>query len=321
VTPRRPFSRLAERAVGALCFERRRVDAALVARLRSDASVRASCPRGNETAPAPIVDPLWEANRDELRGLLATGDPAGFLRWPPVRRTMVKRNHGPVVLEWRWMRRRSDWPRWRAALRETTLGHPRPFPRMPTTSGNALHLAYHLRRFEDATGVRPETATFILEFGGGYGGTCRLLHRLGFRGTYAIFDLPEVSALQRFYLAHAGLAVRRWEDTPAEGPGVATLSNLEALPRLIAARPAGPTLFIATWSLGETPMSLRDPVLAAVAGFDAFLFGYSARFGDTDNRAMFGRWRATLPGHVWRELALPHLGKAEFYLFGARASA
>ncbi len=309
---RRPLSYLAELAVATLCFERRSVDPGLLTQLRTDAAGLAA---GVSTV---IADALWEAKRAELRRLLATGEAGRFMRWPPVRTTMVKRGHWPVTLELRHMRRRADWPRWRRALREMTLGRPRPFPRLPTTSANALHLAYHLCRFEEATGVRPETATFVLEFGGGYGGMCRMLHRLGFRGTYAIFDLPEVTALQRFYLGHARLPVRHWAGEPIRGPGIVTLSALDDLPRVVGARPSGTMLFVATWSLGETPLGLRKPVLAAVADFDAFLLGYTSLFADIDNRAVFASWRTGLPDHTWHELPLPHLGKAEFYLFGAR---
>src|SRR5712692_9997484 len=313
---RRPLSYLAEIAVGALCFERRAADPRLVAKLRADAAELS--PTSSRGGDGIVADTLWQAKRAELRHLLTTSDPRRFMRWPPVRTTMVKRGHRPVVVELRHMRRRADWrARWRPALQEMTLGRPRPFPRLPTTSANALHLAYHLCRFEEATGVRPETATFVLEFGGGYGGMCRLLHRLGFRGVYAIFDLPEVGALQRFYLSHARLPVCSW---PGNGlrDGVVTISALDDLRRVVAARSRGTALFIATWSLGETPAILREPVLSSVSDFDAFLLGYSSRFADIDNRAAFARWQTGLPGRAWQDLSLPHLGKAEWYLFGAR---
>lgn len=309
----RPLSYLAEIAVGALCFEHRAADPVLVAKLRADIAQFA------DAAGGTAADTLWETKRADLRDLLAKADPARFMRWPPVRTTMVKRGHRPVTVELRHMRRRPDWSiRWRPALRELTLGRPRPFPRLPTTSGNSLHLAYHLCRFEEATGVRPETVTFVLEFGGGYGGMCRLLHRLGFRGVYAIFDLPEVSALQRFYLSHANVPVGTWAGNGFRD-GVVTISVLDDLPRVIAMRPPGSALFIATWSLGETPATPREALFSAVSHFDAFLLGYTARFGDIDNRAAFARWQTGLPDRVWQELPLPHLGKAEWYLFGARA--
>jgi hypothetical protein len=309
---RRPLSRLAALAVGALCFQRRPADPALVARLRRDAALAVAPQAGNGI----VADPLWDAKRRELRHFLAAENPDRFMRWPPVRTTMVKRGHRPVSVELRHMRRRADWrTRWRPALQEMTLGAPRPFPRLPTSSANALHLAYHLCRFEEVTGIRADATTFVLEFGGGYGGLCRLVHRLGFRGRYVIFDLPELGALQRFYLGHVPIPV----GTRADGQphaGVVTVSALDDLARVLETRPPGSGLFIATWSLGETPLALRDQVFSLVTGFDAFLLGYTTRFADIDNRVAFERWQHGLPGLAWKELALPHLGKAEWHLFG-----
>ena len=48
----------------------------------------------------------------------------------------------------------------------------------------------------------------IVEFGGGYGSMCRLLHKLGFSGQYFIYDLPEFVALQRYFLKSIGMPVR-----------------------------------------------------------------------------------------------------------------
>jgi len=310
---RRPLSRLAALAVGAVCFQRRPVDPDLVAQLRMDAALAGKPRVGNDI----VADTLWEAKRRELRHFLAAENPDSFMRWPPVRTTMVKRGHRPVSVELRHMRRRADWrTRWRPAVQEMTLGGPRPFPRLPTTSANALHLAYHLCRFEEVTGIRADATTFVLEFGGGYGGLCRLVHRLGFRGRYVIFDLPELGALQRFYLGHAPVPVSTPDDARPQA-GVVTVSAVDELATILKTRPPGIGLFIATWSLGEVPLALRDRVFPLVTGFDAFLLGYTARFADIDNRVAFERWRHRLPGLAWTELALPHLGKADWYLFGA----
>ena len=79
--------------------------------------------------------------------------------------------------------------------------------------------AYHLCRFEEATGRPLASMPLIVEFGGGYGRLCQLAHDLGFRGTYVIFDLPEVAVLQRFYLRHVGIEVSESGETawPASG--------------------------------------------------------------------------------------------------------
>lgn len=311
---RRPVSYLAERVVGHLLFERHRTDPALVRGLREDAAaLEARAARDTTTAV-----PIWERLRTEVRTLMRTGDAERFLRWPPVRVSMVRRGRRSAAFELAQLRARPDWrTRWRAAMRESTLGHPRPFHLMPSTSGTVIRAAYHLARFEEATGCRIPDARIVVEFGGGYGTLCRLVHRLGFHGTYVVFDLPEGAALQRFYLGHQGLAIAA-ADAVLPERGVLTTTDPERLGALLRGRPPGAAAFIAPWSLGESPVELRARVLPAVEDFDAFLIGYKAEFFDIDNRAWFSAWRARLLGHEWHDVPLTHLAKPERYLFGAR---
>lgn len=311
VSPRRPFSHILEDGIAGLLFRRVRNQARLVQDLRAEASRLED--RG------VIAAEIWDAKRKRLRDLLVEGDPSGFLRWDVVRSTMVKRGRAPVAHELRHLRRRPDWRlRWRPALRESTAGRPRPFHLYPKSSGNLIHQAYHLCRFEEVTGLSLPTLPYVVEFGGGYGSLCRLFHQMGFAGTYVIFDLPEVSALQRFFLKTLGIPALTVRDVRGPVSGAVTISDLDDLTRILRARPPGPAAFVAQWSLGEVPVALRRLVLPAVAGFDAYLLGYTEWFEGIDNRAFFKEWRATLAGHAWHDVPLPHLHKAEWYLFGVK---
>lgn len=266
-----------------------------------------------------VID-LWDRLLKDLRGQLATGDPAEFLHWPVVERTMVVRRHGRVVEALAHLRARADWrTRWRQAVRETTLGRPRPLPRCPWSSANAIFQAYHLCRFEEVTGRSLASMSLIVEFGGGYGRGCQLVHDLGFRGTYVIFDLPEVAVLQRFYLRHVGIPVIESRDARTPARGVATVVEVADLQALLRARPPGETAFVAVGSLSEAPIALREKLLAEVASFDAFLVFYAAQHDGLDNRAYFQRWRTTLPDHIWHDVETPPaFGKASAFLFGHR---
>lgn len=229
------------------------------------------------------------------------------------------RRHGRVAGALAHLRARHDWRRrWRGAVRETTLGRPRPLPRCPWSSANAIFQAYHLCRFEEVTGRSLASMPLIVEFGGGYGRGCKLVHDLGFRGTYVIFDLPEVAVLQRFYLRHLGIPVT--DARPAGWParGVVTVVEVADLQALLRARPPGEAAFVAIGSLSEAPIALRDTLLAQVASFDAFLVFYSAQHDALDNRAYFARWRTALPNHDWHDIDTPQFGKSSAYLIGRR---
>ena len=311
VRPRRPLSWFAERLTERLLFEPRRAEAAFVRRLRADMPAL----EGGSAADAAS---LWDHLRAEIRRLVRTKDPERFLQWPPVRASIVRRSRARVAAELRHLRGRADWAaRWRPALREMTLGAPRPFSLMPSSSGTLIHQAYHLCRFEEATGRPVDRERLVVEFGGGYGAMCWVMHRLGFRGTYVIVDLPEVSALQRFYLRHTGLEVVD-ADNGLPAHGVVTTSDLGRLTSLLGERPPGAAAFLAAWALSESPVSLRDRVRASVADFDDFLIGYTERCLDVDNRAYFADWRARLPDRRWYDVPVPQLREADWHLFGTR---
>ena len=270
-----------------------------VAQLRSDIQRLPVLPESDSPAEAN-----WLAYRRRFRQDVRTRDPRRFLRWP-VMHPMYKRD-APYLGAWfAYLRARPDWPsRWRLALRESAVGDPRPFVEDWSTSGNLVSQAYHACRFEDVTGVRLSDADVILEFGGGYGALCRLLFALGFRGSYAIYDFPEFTALQRFYLRAHGLG------------SVVTLSTLDELDRWLGGSRSGRAAMVALWSLSETPLSLREAVITRMTAFSDFAFGYQPRFGEIDNAAWFGALRARIDVD-WHDAPLASHASAR-HLFGTR---
>ena len=150
--------------------------------------------------------------------------------------------------------------------------------------------------------------------GGGYGSLCRLIYGLGFRGRYLIFDLPEFSALQRFFLTSIGILVGN--DRESESIGVRLISNPQSLSRHIEGK-RSPSLFIATWSLSETPIAFRERFLSAIGQFDAYLIAYQPSFGTVNNIISFSKWIATKAEIEWRDWAIPHI-RGSRYLVGLR---
>ena len=308
---RRPFSRLAERAVGSLLFRNVRLQPRLVEQMRREAAALGA-------SFADVID-VWADLRRRVHHSLIHGDPAEFLRWPPVEQSMVKRSHQRARPELLHLRKRPDWRRrWRSAVREATIGRPRPLPRCPWSSANTIYQAYHACRFEEATGRSLASMRTIVEFGGGYGRFCHLAHDLGFTGTYVIFDLPEVAVLQRFYLRHVGLTVSEAREATWPARGVVTVVDPNELTALLRQRPCGEAAFVAISSLSEAPLALRDTALAAVTSFDAFLIHYAAAHDALDNRAYFSGWRPALADYHWSDAEIPHLEKSTSYLFGYR---
>jgi hypothetical protein len=294
---------------------RRSADDADIATLRSSI---ASLPA--LAAPRSEAEAIWLAYRERFRQDVLARNPRRFLRWPVIR--PMYRRDAPYIGQWLdYLRAHPEWQsRWQSAVRESAVGDPRPYYAYWPSSGNLLSQAYHLCRFEDVTGARLADVQFLLEFGGGYGALCRVLRALGFRGTYAIFDFPEFSALQRFYLRAHGLPAAAWPRREPGRPDIVTLSTLGELDELLESQSPDRAAFVALWSLSEAPLPLRDAVMTRVAAFDMFAVGYQARFGDVDNMAWFRMWHTRPEAHdiEWHDLPLQQQVGSVRHLFGAR---
>jgi putative sugar O-methyltransferase len=280
-------------------------------------SIRELPPLSPETSETSAQG-IWTRNRLAIRERILNDDPRRFLNWEVIKNTMFFSNTPYITPAFDSLRRSEQWEsRWRAAVRESKVGLPLKFPGYEESSGNLIHQVYNLSQFEAHSGRTIEDFKAIVEFGGGYGSTCRVAHQLGFNGTYFIFDLPELSALQRFYLKLNGVQVADAGRNAEATEGVICLSSIPELESALAERAID--LFIANWSLSETPLELRREFLPLVANAGAFLIGYQDKFGEVDNREFFAEWSERQPDVAWTNVRIEHL-PANNYLIGTRSS-
>lgn len=176
---------------------------------------------------------FWATRQAGLR-LNALREPIEqFLTWPGVVGTMFVAQPEYVQPEWDELQD-ADAGRWG----RVTAGE---YGGAPNT--NLIHQAYHLHQWERASGRNVAALDSIIEVGGGYGALAVVARRAGFVGQYTIYDLPEVSLLQRFYLAQMGAAA-------------------ECL-----SRPTGPLaadLFVALFSMSEMSLAQQAPYLTGL---------------------------------------------------------
>jgi hypothetical protein len=274
-----------------------------------------------DTTDALPTQAAWSDHMNRLKMLALHQDPRNFLRWDVVTRTMFVVFASYVSKELKHLQRLPDWKsRWRKAIRESPAGHPIPYILYPASSCNLIHHAYHVAQFEDKADTRVQDLDHVLEFGGGYGGMCRLFYNLGFHGRYIILDLPGFSALQLYFLKSLGLPVRSTDERPETESGIVCLSDLRQLGDLLP-RKMGPgkSLFLATWSVSEAPISVRNEVLPLLSEFRSFLIAYQDRFGEVDNVEFFDRWKASLKDVSWRTWGIEH-SPGNYYLVGTTLS-
>ncbi len=250
--------------------------------------------------------PFWRDTCEALARHAEEEDPRFFMRWPPIKSTMVNGTTAFSVDAYRRLRRTGDWKAvWKAGITHQPYGHGPPFLPYPRTNANTVMHAAHLLHFQSTTGRNWLAHDTIAEFGGGYGSMCRLAADLGFAGDYAIFDLPPIHALQRYYLTlHETIPRRSVLLTPS-------LSDV--------ARAMGPrSALMSTWALSEMPMPLREEIAALLhdTRVCSALFAYQRSFEGIDNVAWFADLAArTADQWDWR---LTRIDVNSDYLVGTR---
>jgi hypothetical protein len=289
----------------------------LVERLRKEVDVLQPASPGIPSE----ADEFWSTNQERVRRLVQEDDPRRFLRWDVIVKTMFIGDAPYVLKELSHLKAHTNWKEcWHSAIKESVVGHPKRFILYPCSSGNLIHHAYHLARFEQATGLEMRNMNYIVEIGGGYGSMCRLIHKLGFTGSYVILDLPEFSAIQRFYLNSHGINTQEPGSSEDQPVSVWTVSTLSALLQILTKVTNKRGTLIATWSLSEISIAMRSAILQAVEAADAFLIAYQECYDEIDNVEFFGSWRKTLQDGIrWKEHHIDHL-PGNRYLFGVRTN-
>lgn len=271
-----------------------------------------------QTAGMPPSQAVWLDLTNQFRSLVLERNARKFLQWRLITQTMFPSRAPYISKELAYLRNRPDWrSRWKAAIREIPVGHPARYILYPASSRNLIHQAYHLALFEERSGIAVDKMDLLFEFGGGYGSMCCLVHRLGFRGSYVIFDLPAFSALQLYYLRTAGLSATAGSGDGGLSEGIACISNPKQLQRLLRdVSELGHSLFLALWSVSEVGLELRRKTAELVSGFKSFMIAYQDLFGEVDNKAAFADWQKSLPGVAWRSFPIQH-SPGNTYLIGS----
>jgi hypothetical protein len=260
----------------------------------------------------------WAGLAADITHSIKEGTADTFLRLPPVMKTVHPRirSRSPDYLRYLFASTRfsADIQR---ALTESPVGRPLVNPHYPLSSPLLMQHGYHLVRLLEATDLDLSKLRLVVDFGAGYGSFFRLLRNAGYRERYLIWDLPVMCALQRFYLRNV------FPTGPARQPP----GNLEWL---VSGDPSAdavsgycavhqPSLFIATWSLSETPLAVRERIAPALAGFSHVLCAYQRRFGAHDNVQYFQALEKSLPVFDWQHAECP-VFHDNFYLIGRRSS-
>lgn len=242
----------------------------------------------------PLGTASWENNRKEIRKNILRGNIANFLNWDVVKSTMI---YEPPCVEYKKVAKNSLLMR---SIKEISIGNPCPYYVNPSTSGNLVHHGYSLSMLLDQCKVGDFNK--IVELGGGYGSMCRLFRNMGYMKTYLIYDFPEFSALQEYYLNSIGT---NYTKNTMFTDYVEELDNKDKS-----------TLLVATWSLSEMPLDLRAKILANLK-FQYCIIAFQAEFDGIDNIEYFEKFKSKYPEVSFGLISIKHL-KGHYYLTGTR---
>ena len=241
----------------------------------------------------------WLHRRTAMRDHVANNDLREFLRWSTIQATMYV-GDGEIAVKEYFTLRIKDKERWDQAVQYNPIGSPHEMSMYPGIDPNLAHQAYHLMQLEQAMAVKVDEIETIVEFGGGYGAMCLICRRLGFRGKYIIYDLPEMSLLQEDYLDQQGVK-------PADFISTDNDHQIE---------PSGCDFLIACYSLSEVSADLRNSFLQSCKA-RAILIATQDRYGEYDLKKEFSRYFASCHGYSWwfkKNRFIP----GDFYIIGKR---
>jgi hypothetical protein len=260
-------------------------------------------------------DIAWINNKNLLRNLIIHENPFFFLDWDVIRSTMF---HDSQFVEFEFLKKSHYWDTIQEGLKESSVGNPPPYRYYPKSSGNLIHHMYSLINFLNFFKLNfSDISGEVFEFGGGYGSFCRLFYNLGFSGNYTIFDQPEFSVLQEFYLNSIfnEIPITLKEDSRYK-KSIILLSNHNDLIHLFSGNKKL-DIFIALWSLSECPIDFRSEILNDTCKPDYFVFGYQDKFGEIDNKKYFEDLIHQENGYIWITTPIKHL-PGNYYLYGKR---
>lgn len=276
-------------------------------------------PSITESEKMTETEKKWIDRQKKLRENVLIKDPRNFFSWEEIKYSMLGQ-YVPHELD--FLKKSTDWNTWKSALSEPefcerNISWDMPFTSRATVMGNAYKLAQLVVTHK----INLAEINTIFEFGGGYGSISRLCYRLGFKGTYVIFDLPEFSALQKYFLSSSDLPLNITH-TPSEKSEntVVLLSQIKQLEEQLKKTP--PDIFIATWSLSESPLSLRKIITGLIKNIKYYLIAYQEQFpiiNGIDNVTYFKEFQKNNSNIEWKTIPFK-LHPKDYFLIGKRVN-
>lgn len=235
----------------------------------------------------------WE---DNIKAIGQIKDFSKLCRLPVILKTMFVGNNSYIDKEYKWLVSNEDFTnKWKRLLIVNGYGNPERYTYLPETSGNTIHMVYHLAMWEHILKMSLHDVKTVYEFGGGFGNMAEIVNRYT-SAEITIHDFPECSRMQKDYLSHvAPSGIFKFVNAPVK-------SYYD--------------LFISTWAISECDIPIRETVEPIMAASKYILIAYAAVFHDVNNNDYFNKLRERLTTHSWEDILIPSMDGNHRYLFG-----
>lgn len=218
---------------------------------------------------------------DELLILFKKKHIRNFLRENFIQKMFFVHNRIFIFKELKALKQNKNWPFYKKLIKEDNIGNPVRYFLYPKSSGNRINHVFHLSILKDEMGINVKNIKNIFEFGAGYGCMARIFSKINRKIKYLCFDTFLVNVLQFYYLKHNNLDVGF-----DEGKNNFLLaSNIKKLDFFYKKNKN--YLFIANWSLSETPLKFRKNVTKFLINSKYILICFQENFENINNLRYF----------------------------------
>ena len=218
--------------------------------------------------------------------LLQDNNMSNFLREGFIQKMFFLHNRFFVYSELKELKKDNKWSLYKKLINEVSIGNPIRYFLYPKSSGNRINHVYHLSILLGEFNLNLKKIKKVFEFGGGYGCMARIFSRINPGIKYTCFDTQYVNLLQYYYLKHCNLDV-----------GFSSTNNFKlssSIKEIKKFSYNSKYLFIANWSLSETPIQFRSNFNSLIKNSEIILISFQEKFENINNLKYFNKLKLEL---------------------------
>lgn len=184
------------------------------------------------------------------------------------------------------LKKNKNWNFYKKLLTEDHVGDPIRYFLYRKSSGNKINHIFHLSLLIDEFRTDLRKIDYVFEFGAGYGCMARIFSKINNKIKYECFDTFLVNLLQFYYLKHNNLDVGFNRKN-----SYFLNSNLNCIKKN---NKNLNNLFIANWSLSETPIKFRKKFEMIIKNSNYILIAFQEFFENINNLNYFKKLKKNI---------------------------